>query len=70
MQKKNINRCNCLTEMYVKLPAATKFHWSGGGEKNSSSMGKLRAICIDLTLLNPNVAIKMIWLPPLLRAKG
>jgi hypothetical protein len=34
-----------------------------------SSLEKLRVIYIDLRLLNPNMATKMLYCPPLLREK-
>ena len=45
-----------------------KFNNTGRGKKNLL-FEKIRVICIDLTLLIPNMATKMLWHPPLLREK-
>jgi hypothetical protein len=43
---------------------------TGLQQNNLSSLGKLRVIYLYLTLLNLNMAPKMLYQPPLLREKG
>jgi hypothetical protein len=61
-----------VTSFYAYLPTMHQNGYLTGQPKNVciNLLRKLKAICIDLTLLNSNMTTKILYHPPLLRERG